>query len=477
MKSLQTITHWTIIWGAVGLMTLGCGSSSRRGSTPTAKVTRPSPTTPADPTAPTQPSPQQSTEPTTTPATPSEASPLPPIESTSVIDMVEEGRLYRRALRSYQRGEMSRVEEARDQLLQDAAYAPLGKALEALLKSSQGAHQEAMHIAEQLSSSDLMQTEFFVVAGEVFRQQHLLKDATACLRNAVQRNPGHAVAHRWLGAIHRDTGAMALAAEHFRAAARADASDLQSFIQSGHIHFAFHGYESAVEDFQQALRRDLDQVTEVAVRIGLADALLALERPEEAFEAVAPCDDIATVWAIRGECRYADGDLKQAAEFVDMALKESPTDRRAILLRCRLHLDQQQYEDAIGPLESLVASDPMDAEALEMLLSCVSRTSESQRANELERQWNSLQAFQKRLEELKLEAVDRPEDAQVRLKLAKACEEHGRVDDAIHWYEAAAGLDASLQSARDRIQQLNAPHLPPLEAPKSSSTGDGAGNL
>ncbi|MEO8272083.1 MAG: tetratricopeptide repeat protein, partial [Aureliella sp.] len=132
----------------------------------------------------------------------------PPIHP---IDAIAEGKRYRLATAALDRGDFETAEAIRKELTNSAQYHSLASAIQALIWIKQGKHAEALKAAEEISAIEIMQAEAYVLAGEIFLRENRLAEATDAFQEALARNSRHARAHRWLGVLYYDTGAMRLA--------------------------------------------------------------------------------------------------------------------------------------------------------------------------------------------------------------------------------------------------------------------------
>ena len=381
--------------------------------------------------------------------------------SQSPIDQLAEGKLYRAALRDYDRGDLKSVAKARDHLLQHPVYNPLGAVLKAMLQIKSGDAQGAMKIAEQLSAIPMMQTESFMVAAEVFRSQGQWNDALRCLGNAVQRNPGHARAHRWMGIIYYDTGAMQRATEHLRAAADIDVHDVGVLRLSGLIHHDYQAFESAVEDYRRALKRKPPLKLETEIRVELSDSLRELRKFDEALEALQPREalntkatDGAAVEAMRATCWEAKGELDNALTSANAAIELEPNNTRAHLVKGRVLMGKREFAAALPSLELAVKNKPNAHEARFLLGRCLIQTGDPDRGKqEIAKSTEQKELFLK-VSELHLKAVEEPGNVEVRKELAQATEQLGELKSAIGWRRAVLGLNPGDKESQAALKRL-----------------------
>ena len=379
---------------------------------------------------------------------------IPKIVSQSPIDELPEGKLYRTALDRMDIGDLKFAAGIRDQLLQHPVYHPLGGALRGMLQAHHGETQAALDAATELSRIPMMVTESYMVAAEAFRHEGKWGEAIACLTNAVEQNPGHARAHRWLGIIYYDTGAMKLATNHLRSAADIDVQDYSVLRLSGLIHRDYQAYESAVEDYRRALRRKPSPQVEQQIRVELADSLRELRKVDEALAVLGEGKNTAETMVTRAACLESQGKNELALAETKQALELSPSNRQALTICGRLLMSERKFSEALPYLKRAVVEDAADHEARFLLGRCLVQSGDVERGKaEIERSTETKELFLK-ISELHLKAVEEPRNVQIRMQLGAATEQLGRPRSALGWYRAVLGLEPDNEQAAKALERL-----------------------
>lgn len=377
----------------------------------------------------------------------------PRLESLSPIDLLPEGKRYRRALQAIDNGDFAFAAEQQRDLADHPTYGVLAQAIEAATLARRGKYPAAMRITEQISTVPIMQPESYMIAGDVFRGQGRWRDAIGCLQNAVTQNPGLARAHRWLGVVYYDLGAMQQATDHLRLAADADSSDFGVLRLAARIHSEYQNFPEVVVDVQRALQRDPPEPIATELRLRMADALRQLRRCDEAIAAIADCPDSADLWACRAQCWETAGDSERAMAACEQALLTDPQQRTAHLVLGRLQLAQRDAGSAIQHLQRAVELQPSDHEATYLLgRGLILAGQETQGKQTLERATQLKERFLK-IADLHIQAIDHPQDVAIRLQLAKLTSESGRPEIAAMWYRAVLGLDPENSVAKEALEQ------------------------
>ncbi len=377
------------------------------------------------------------------------------IESRSPIDSMREGKQYRAALNAIDSGNLDFAKSQQRQLKDHPTYAVLSDAIEAAILANRGDYDAAMQIAEQISRVPIMQSESYMIAADVFRGQGRWGDAIGCLQQAITINPGLARAHRWLGILHYDLGAMRQATQHLRIAADADPTDFGVLRLSARIHGEYQNYPEAILDAKMALQRNPPPPIETELRLRLADSLRQLRKCDEAIEAIADCPESAEVWACRAQCWETAGDSDRAVDACKRALDIDPDNRIANLVYGRVLAAQREPETAIQHLERALAQEPSDHEAMFLLGRAMIMGKRGEEGKTLiERSTQIKERFLK-IADLHLQALENPQDVQVRIELAELTLESEKPQIAAMWYRAVLGIEPNNPTATHALKTLS----------------------
>jgi len=370
------------------------------------------------------------------------------------IDSVPEGKIYRQAVKALDEGDFEQAAQLRSQLVGHPTFAVMADAISALMLVKQGQPDKALEAAQRVSRVPVMEAEAYLIAGEAFRAQGQWGEATAAFHGALQSHPEHLRAHRWLGAIYYDTGAMGLAVNHLRKVAELDLTDYRAFRLAGLIHYDYQKYDDAVQDYRQALQRPLPKPVENAIRLELADSLRELRQIDDALAVLQQCEPLADVLAMRAFCYESAGDDPRALELALEAIALEPQQRRANLVAGRIYLTERNWQQAIKHFRTVVQGDPTAHEPRFLLGRALLQSGAQQAGQaELERS-TELKEMTLQLAQLHLEAMERPEDVGLRVRMGQLAEQLGRPRTAATWYRAARGLDPENPEATNALQRL-----------------------
>lgn len=374
--------------------------------------------------------------------------------SNHPIDQLPHGGTFRDALDALDHGDRATAERLRDRLPDDPQSTVLSKAIEAVMLAQQDESDQALKAAEEISRIPAMRAEAYMIAGEVFRRQHRWAKAIGAYESALQSHPTNIRAHRWLGVIYHDTGAMRRATNHLRKAAELDSGDFRSLRLSGRIHYDYQSFEEAVKDYSQALQRSPPASLEAEIRVELADSLRELRQIDDALKALAPCDDSIDVLVARAQCWEARGETDRAVRLVRRAIELDAADPEANFVLGRILLTQRSFQQAIRHLRLAVDAKPSDHEPRFLLGRALLQAGREQAGRQELKRSAELKKIFLKMAELHLDAIDRPNDVNVRFQLGELAEQLGRPAIARSWYKAALGLDPEHQQAAAAFERL-----------------------
>ena len=372
------------------------------------------------------------------------------------IDELPEGKRYRTGTKALDANDLAKVRAIADELLQSKDYAPLGQALEGFLLIRSGKLDDAMLLAEKLSEIPVLQAECYLIAGEVFTKRLQYLAALDAFTNAIKKDPTNVRAHRWLAVVYHDTGAMNKATEHLRIVANLDPTDLRSLRFAGMIHREYEKFEDSVTDYQNALKRNPPAKVADEIRLELAESLLKLRKLEEVQETLA---DVASKSALRSallaESLETAGKVDEAMAAAKEALEMDTNHLRGRLVLGRLYNGNRQWDQSIECLQPVVAKYPAEHEPMFLLgRALISSGKEEEGKKWLTESKKFKDTFLK-FSELNASAVNRPEDAALRIEIGKLAEELQKIGIARTWYLAALGLDPSNAEAKEALTRLS----------------------
>lgn len=401
---------------------------------------------------------ESGTKPTTEPAAEPTAEPAAEPIVQSPLDSLPAGKRYRMGTVALDANDLATVRAIADELLQSKEVAVLGRALDAFLLIRGGKLDEALAVAEELSEISIMQAECYVIAGEVFMRRVQFLAAINAFSNAVKLDPSHVRAHRWLGVVYHDTGAMSMATDHLRSVAKFDPKDYRALRFSGLIFREYEKFEDSVTDYREALNRNPPEKIANDIRLEMAESLLKLRKLEEVQATLATVTArSATRSALLAEALETEGKNAEAMKAAEEAIELDGNHLRASLVLGRLYNGNRQWDLSVERLQKVVAKYPAEHEPMFLLGRALVSSGQDEEGKKMLAESKRIKDVFLRFSELNTEAVRRSQDVPLRIELGKLAEELRKPGIARTWYLAALGLDSENAIAKEALTRLSSP--------------------
>jgi tetratricopeptide (TPR) repeat protein len=332
---------------------------------------------------------------------------------------------------------------------------------------SQQAFSLALTEVSRARAEDPLAIEAALIGAECLIRLGEHRLPAEALQAVVRRQPDQREAHRLLAAIYMDTGAREQAIRHHREWARLDPADGRPLRWIG---FYFKGENKpgeAAEAYDQALKRNLVAGVRAEVVKEWAEVLMEGQAAfAQALEVLERCPaELAgtpELGALRAECLWGLGRTAEAIEHADAVLKETPEQLRALSLRARIHLAQEQLEAAAAVLEKALESDPHDLGNRQRLAETYQRLGQADRAEEHRQKLEQSREYKTQLTGLHGEATKRPWDDGVRVEIAELCLKVNRPAEARMWLQASLAVNRRNAQALTLLERLMTPEAKPL---------------
>jgi tetratricopeptide (TPR) repeat protein len=389
------------------------------------------------------------------------------------------GRTFQQARADLRDGNLDRLPPAIASLEQFPSYRPHAHYLRGMLLLRQGRLIESLNEFSYSADHPELEADTLVSAGQALYQAGRIGEAHRFWTKALQSNPGSVNAHRWLGVLYYDLGAMDQAIVHLKEASHLAPDDPRPDRLLGLIYKDYERYSEAVPHYQESLRRSANQADQEQIRLELAESQVKLSAYQDALKSLEACPDSPRKLALEAECYFGLGDLERASQLTQSALEKSPILAEALLLQGRIHLAQGDAPAAIEVLSQGARMHPHDYAIHYNLSQAYSRAGDQANAATYAARAEALKKLWEEFADLHLQAISRPSDIDVRFRLGETASQLGRKDLAVNWYRAVLGLDpnheaaakalAQLQTAGDSARPPQTPLSPPLPAETQSS--------
>lgn len=210
------------------------------------------------------------------------------------------------------------------------------------------------------------------------------------------------------------------------------------FLRRGGIFEKLANFDRALADYRRALEI-VPEDQEVRLALGM---LLARGRQpgpaSEHFQHVLDRSaDNAPALLGLAACRIEQGRSEEARLLLDRVLAADPRSARALCLRGRATLDQDDPAGAAGWLNQAVQQAPDNTEALHLLILSLRRQRRNDEAERLAPRLEALQRDTARLDELVRSVARKPDDAALRREAGETALRIGRHEEGVRWLESA----------------------------------------
>jgi len=315
----------------------------------------------------------------------------------------------------------------------------------ALLRS--GNYRDALAEFEHTPPEGELREPALLYVGECLYHSGALMQARNCLQRLALERPDLPAVHRWLAAIHYDLGAMNEALAELELLINLEPDDFRPHRLLGQMFSDAEKFPEAIEQYRLSLERNPPAELRRQLILDLAAAQIRQRLYDDALKELDTLQPDAASSVLRAECLLNLGRNDEARAALDDAAVENAVDPRVLLLEARLALDANEAEAALSPLRTILEDAPHHYAARYQLAQALRRLGRREEAADELKKMEESRALSLHLTELNLQAVEHPDDADIRNELARTCRSLGKTDLAAMWAKAAAALR----------QQSNAP--------------------
>jgi tetratricopeptide (TPR) repeat protein len=324
---------------------------------------------------------------------------------------------------------------------------PKDRSLRARIEIGAGDDARALEELRQIVDDPELAPQALYMTGLIERHRQRLRYAEAAYRKAIRLEPGLIPARKELIYI--------LGMQSRRRELDAEFKDLARFAPLTHYdlyiwcltHFVNWGPDSA-EDLQPFLSADPeDRRTRVAIATLLLGQPGQEGRVEEVLEPLPPDDP--DVLALRIEKELNRGRIDEATRMIAGTQADDP---RLARLRARIALRRGERAAAVGYFRQALSDEPYDrvsnselGKALLLQGSPAEAESYLDRARHLDEVYNLVTRIAKPQKD------PQPPDL---IRLARACESAGLIDEARGWYQLAIGQNPLDPEAQQGLRRL-----------------------
>jgi tetratricopeptide (TPR) repeat protein len=249
--------------------------------------------------------------------------------------------------------------------VQDANYIEAYILKASLLSAQKKSEKEVLEVLNQAVALDPNRGESYISLARFFMKQDKAADAEAAIRKAVAVNPNRSLAYVEYGRFLVFANRAAESEAQFKKAIEVEPKNFEAREAIAEYYVAEKQFEKA-----ETAYKDLVQIQENSpeARVELANFYARIGRKDEA---VVIFSQILTESPEYVRARYRLGEIyleqKETArvtEQIEALLKINDKDAEALLLRARLHLQDNRAEEAVRDLEEILKKLPSHRDAL-----------------------------------------------------------------------------------------------------------------
>src|SRR5262249_39141274 len=225
----------------------------------------------------------------------------------------------------------------------------------------------------KIRDKGVLRRQAATLMGQCFLYLHQPYEAFKAFNFVLSEDPNSITAHRGLGALYYDQGAMSRSIQHLDKWVELDPADGRPDRLAGLVLKDQKDYVNAIAYYERALNkwlppgvRDQDPSR---VRKELAECLVQVSNWKRALEVLEDIDplpeDASAVAALRAESLIGHGRQDEAREKLDRALNLYPSNGDILRLRAVICLPRGEFAEASNLLERALLIDDHDNRSLQ----------------------------------------------------------------------------------------------------------------
>lgn len=355
--------------------------------------------------------------------------------------------VYRQGWDALQRGDWARVSASIQQLRDRPDSVDQVRILRGGLLLRTGSAAPAIAELNRVRSDGTESDRALLLLCEALYSLKMWMQAEAVAQEIVRRQPDEPEAHRWLGAIYFDLGAMSHSEEHLKRLAELRPQDYSPYRLLGLIHKDFERYREAIADYQAALERHPPEKVRREILVELAKSQMKhndFAGASQSLDFAWPASTIEPR-VLQAECLWSLGQKEAARQALTKLKSEKPRDSDVLRLTARFAVDEGRPAEAIEPLQKIIAADPHNDQALMELSAAYRRLGQEAEAEQFLERRNAARALMEEFVDLNKRAIKEPSNAELRDQIAEKCDQLGKKELAAVWRDAARALREQVQ--------------------------------
>ncbi len=354
------------------------------------------------------------------------------------------------------------VEAALKSLDVEDSYRLQNQLFKAYIALRDGDLPNAIQLAEQARQHPDVSVEANVLAGEAAYVMGAAGNAKLYWEEALRQDSDYVPAHRWMGVLYYDLGAMDLSIVHLSIVSKLAPNDSRPDRLMGLMNRDYERPEVAIPHYVESLKRSPNQTDADQVRYELAECHYKLREYDKALDVLKLCQASPKHQLLKARCLLNTGALDESRQLANSVLQqESKPTVDSLQLNAEIALADGDPKKTEELLQTAAKVDPHHhgvRTQLAQVLSRLGKPAESQKqteiAEELQKKWQ-------RFSDLQIDAINQPTNAEIRFEIGTLASQLGKLELARVWYKAALAINPSMQSAIKAITALDGPPSSP----------------
>lgn len=285
-------------------------------------------------------------------------------------------------------------------------------------------------------------TTHLIQTGVFYRRNDLAR-AEQFVYAALRIDSENVDARRWLAAIYYDLGADTAAEAQLQRVASLDPGDYRPHHLLGQINFDAEHYTRSTASLRAALKRNPPPAVALVIKRLLARSLIKNRAYADVLELVGDEPDDAALLAVASEAHWGQGRLDRARQLLRRAEQREPDNRLVLVLKATMAMQAGRPGDAVAPLVRQLKADPFDVECRYRLALCYRKLGRQPDYQREITRMREVQTTIEKLSKLTNQAIERPDDAEIRDRIAELFLKIGKPKLAEVYRRAAAACRQS----------------------------------
>jgi tetratricopeptide (TPR) repeat protein len=315
--------------------------------------------------------------------------------------------------------------------------------------------------------------EAMTIAGLALIRMGEYRGARLALERAIKLQPNQFEALVGLADLNFGIGNGRRGIEVLEQAARLRPNEFQIWLTMGKVEHDLGNFPRAITAYEKAVQlRPTDREALTGLIRDLNDAGRPQRAAAWAAQALQAHPDDPAILGLGARAAFDSNRLDDAVVLADRALRADPGNAHALKARASVSVARGEWRTAL-PFAERAAAAPNDHAALQMLENVERKLGLTARANKTRALADRADERHRIISDLARQIDKRPEDPELRWKMAKTAWEGGAILLARRCFEAALALDPNFKPARESLDALMASHPALAQEGKTSISSAG----